>query len=113
MDAVSSVQSIALDTSLPRQDSFAVNDNMALNDNVAGIEETTLGDKFFQILSDTKQEINEKTTNIESSLKVDEITPMDLIRLQYEIAEITIQQELISKGVSKSTQNVDTLLKAQ
>lgn len=107
MDAVSSVQSVAFDTSLAKQDGFAINDN------ITGVEETTLGDKFFQILSNTKQEINEKTTNIESSLKVEEITPMDLIRLQYEIAEITIQQELISKGVSKSTQNVDTLLKAQ
>jgi len=106
MEAVSGVQPAALETSLPQQDNFSFSENF-------GSEESTIGDKFFQILSDTKQEISEKTSKIESSLNVEEITPVDLIRLQFEIAEITIQQELMSKGVSKSTQNVDTLLKAQ
>ncbi|VUD69249.1 Yop proteins translocation protein I [Thalassocella blandensis] len=106
MDAISTVQAPGLSTSL-QQDAFSF-DQQGLSP-----DETSLGDKFFQILSDTKQEIKEKTSQIETSLKVDEITPVDLLRLQFEIAEITIQQELISKGVSKSTQNVDTLLKAQ
>lgn len=105
MDAISSIKP-TLESPLSNLDSFAF-DQGVVN------EESTLGDKFFQILSETKQGISEKTSQIESALSVEEITPVDLIRLQFEIAEITIQQELISKGLSKSTQNVDTLLKAQ
>lgn len=106
MEAVSGVEPLALPNTLSQNDD-------SLNATSVSEDEITLGDKFFQILSDTKLEISEKTNQIHSSLSVDEISPVDLLRLQYELAEITIQQELISKGVSKSTQNVDTLLKAQ
>ncbi|WP_444913822.1 type III secretion system inner rod subunit SctI [Microbulbifer sp. TRSA007] len=107
MDAISGVQPVAFDSPLSDPGGFSQNHDDVLT------SEATLGDKFFQIISDTKQEIGAKTNEIESALRVDEIKPVDLLRLQFEIAEITIQQELISKGISKSTQNVDTLLKAQ
>lgn len=107
MDAITGVEPIEINSSLTQHG------ESTFNESGVNAEESSLGDKFFKILSDTKQEISEKTTDIENTLKVDKLTPVDLIRLQFEIAEITIQQELVSKGVSKSTQNVDTLLKAQ
>ncbi|GLS24693.1 type III secretion system inner rod subunit SctI [Marinibactrum halimedae] len=113
MDAISGVPPVDVNSTFSQQENFSPSEDIGGPRDIAGGEDASLGDKFFQILSETKREINEKTSEIQSTLKVDELTPMDLIRLQYEIAEITIQQELISKGVSKSTQNVDTLLKAQ
>lgn len=112
MDAISGIQAPAFSSSIADSSSIAEQNNFGINESL-NPDEASLGDKFFQILSDTKQEISEKTNQIESSLSVKDISPVDLIRLQFELAEITIQQELISKGVSKSTQNVDTLLKAQ
>ncbi|WP_444917385.1 type III secretion system inner rod subunit SctI [Microbulbifer sp. JMSA003] len=107
METISGAQPVAFDSPLSGQSGFLTGEDQF------SASEATLGDKFFQIISDTKEEIGAKTTEIESALSVDEIAPVDLLRLQFEIAEITIQQELISKGISKSTQNVDTLLKAQ
>jgi type III secretion protein I len=73
-----------------------------------------VGAQFLDALGDAKQNISERASNIESSLQSSEaMTPGELMKIQVELAQLTLEQELISKGVSKTTQNVDTLIKAQ
>ena len=41
----------------------------------------------------------------------DDFGPADAMKLQMKMQEVMLQQELLGKVVSKSTQNIDTLLK--
>ncbi|NVK57421.1 MAG: type III secretion system inner rod subunit SctI [Alteromonadaceae bacterium] len=107
MEPVSGISSASFDSFSTSE--FTMADNFA--ENYQDID--SLGNKFFEILSDAKENIATKSVEISEALNVKDISPVDLIRLQFQLAELTIQQELVSKGVSKSTQNVDTLLKAQ
>ncbi len=43
----------------------------------------------------------------------DQLSLRDLLKLEYEFAVITLQIDVVSKGVQKAVQNVDTLVKIQ
>ncbi len=43
----------------------------------------------------------------------DQISLRDILKLEYEFAVITLQIDVIGKGVQKSVQNLDTLVKMQ
>ncbi|WP_144393340.1 type III secretion system inner rod subunit SctI [Pleionea sediminis] len=107
MEPISEISQVTLNN-----DSLGEQTSGSLDASING-ETDSLGDRFLKMLGDTKQHIGEKSAEIQEALTVEHISPAELLKVQYELAEIAIQQELISKGVSKSTQNVDTLLKAQ
>lgn len=107
MDALSKITAVSMETVAEQSDlGFPKAPSMAELDG--------LGSQLLDALGETKKNVNEKSLSIEETLKrVDNLSPGELLKVQFELAEITLQQELISKGVTKSTQNVDTLLKAQ
>lgn len=107
MDALSKITAVSMET-VTEQGEFAFPKAPSM------AEVDGLGAQLLDALGETKKTVNEKSSSIEDTLsRVDDLSPGELLKVQFELAEITLQQELISKGVTKSTQNVDTLLKAQ
>ena len=74
----------------------------------------TLGDKILEGLQNVKSGYDNQVGAVEESLKTtDPLSVNDMMQLQLDLAKLTLQGELINKTVSKSTQNLDTLLKSQ
>ena len=59
------------------------------------------------------EKVAAKLQDVIGSVDVAELNPGEALRLQIEIQQVLLQQELMGKIVSKSNQNVDTLLKQQ
>lgn len=72
-----------------------------------------LSEQFLNALGDMKSNMTEKVDSINTMFTGEELTPTQLMEAQHKLAQVTMQQELISKGVSKTIQNIDTLIKAQ
>ena len=107
MDALSKITAVSME-------SVAGQSDLGFPKAPSMVELDGLGAQLLDALGDTKKSVNEKSLSIEETLsRVDSLSPAELLKVQFELAEVTLQQELISKGVTKSTQNVDTLLKAQ
>ncbi len=74
----------------------------------------TLGDKILHGLQSVKSGYDHQAGAVQESLNgKDPLSINDMMKLQYDLAKLTLQGELINKTVSKSTQNLDTLLKSQ
>jgi type III secretion system YscI/HrpB-like protein len=43
----------------------------------------------------------------------DQLSLRDVLKLEYEFAVITLQIDVVGKGVQKAVQNIDTLVKMQ
>ncbi|WLQ16245.1 type III secretion system inner rod subunit SctI [Hahella aquimaris] len=81
-----------------------------------GVEpsENTLGDKVLQGMQNVKSGYDQQMEAMQLTLNnADPLNMSDMLKLQMNLAQLTLQGELISKTVSKSTQNLDTLLKSQ
>ena len=72
-----------------------------------------LGDKILDSMEKLKSSHDNQVEAINQSLKVENISTQDILLLQLDLAKLHIQEELMAKTASKSTQNIDTLLKAQ
>ena len=74
----------------------------------------TLGDKILQGVQQVKTGYDNQVNAVQETLQSpDPISVNDMLTLQMDLAKLTLQGELLSKTVSKSTQNLDTLLKSQ
>lgn len=72
------------------------------------------GDKVLEGLQRLKSGYEHQFDAVEASLqKTDPLTLNEMMKIQLDLAKLTLQGELINKTVSKSTQNIDTLLKSQ
>ncbi|MBU6955870.1 type III secretion system inner rod subunit SctI [Hahella sp. HN01] len=81
-----------------------------------GVEasDNTLGDKVLQGMQNVKSGYDQQMEAMQLTLNsADPLNMSDMLKLQMDLAQLTLQGELISKTVSKSTQNLDTLLKSQ
>ena len=73
-----------------------------------------LSAQFLDALGEMKSEVSSRAESIELTLSdLTDLSPQKLLHVQMELMQVTLQQELISKGISKTTQNVETLVKAQ
>ncbi len=108
MEAVGKIVSVSLDT-LQEQADYTT---LPSAPNMAEVE--GLGDEFLDALGEVKMQVSERSHNItETIANLEVISPAQLLQLQLDLAQVTLQQELISKGVTKSTQNIETVIKAQ
>ena len=74
----------------------------------------TLGDRILQGLQHMKSGYDTQVGAVQDSLRSsDPLSINDMMKLQLDLAKLSLQGELINKTVSKSTQNLDTLLKSQ
>ncbi len=56
---------------------------------------------------------NMAKAHMEMNKAPDQLSLRDLLKLEYEFAVITLQIDVVSKGVQKAVQNIDTLVKIQ
>ncbi|EDP58967.1 type III secretion system inner rod subunit SctI [Vibrio sp. AND4] len=68
---------------------------------------------FLENISELKNTIDTAKSTLTDSMKVVGDNPAELLQMQWALTRITFQEELIAKTVGKTTQNVETLLKAQ
>ncbi|OZG74359.1 EscI/YscI/HrpB family type III secretion system inner rod protein [Hahella sp. CCB-MM4] len=74
----------------------------------------SLGDKVLQGLQNMKSGYDRQVGAVQESMNgTDPLRINSMMKLQFDLAKLTLQGELINKTVSKSTQNLDTLLKSQ
>jgi type III secretion protein I len=79
-----------------------------------GKDNTTMGDRILDGFQGMKSGYDNQINAVKDSITSTETLDMQsMLKLQLELAKLTMQGELINKTVSKSTQNIDTLLKSQ
>jgi type III secretion protein I len=77
------------------------------------LEATNLGDRILSGLESLKGGYDQQFGQVQQAL--DGADPLDvqaMMKLQLDLAKLSLQGELMNKTVSKSTQNLDTLLKS-
>jgi type III secretion system YscI/HrpB-like protein len=81
---------------------------------VQAVEQTSPGAKILDSVANMRtglQDAMREMTNVLS--KGSEMSPAEMMKVQMKFQQVSIQQDLLSKIVSKSEQNVDQLLKGQ
>ena len=73
----------------------------------------SLGDSIISGLKSASDDIHAKWAHVTEALAGQEITVTDALRLQMSVMQASVQYELISKGISKTVQNLDQTLKTQ
>lgn len=84
---------------------------------VAGSEPSkprTLGESILEGMNHLSHEFDETRRAVRATLDPGaKISFNDALRLQLTLAELSIQNELVGKAISRSTQNIDQLVKMQ
>lgn len=78
-------------------------------------EETSVGSKILDNLQSTNERFTEVMAQAEKALggQAGDLSAKEMMQLQMKLQQVQLQQELLGKTASKSTQNIDTLLKGQ
>ncbi|MGE8658753.1 MAG: type III secretion system inner rod subunit SctI [Achromobacter sp.] len=73
----------------------------------------TLGNQILASLRSTTSEYSEKWQNISGRLDAMSSAPAiaDMLRLQADLVQVSVQYELVGKAVSRTTQNIDSLVR--
>ncbi len=83
-------------------------------ENVQQTEKLSLGDKILQGFQGVRENIESQAVGIEQRLNSDEVmSTRNIFETQNAMAKLTMTEDLIGKIVSKSTQNLESLLKNQ
>ena len=75
--------------------------------------ENSLGDKLLNGMHGLNEGFNSSLDSVEKTLNKVEITPQEIMSAQVELLKFGLQNELVNKVVSKSTQNLDSMVKSQ
>lgn len=113
-DAVFHSMTVAIDSSLTEGGSASIEDVQQFDAMMA--DENSVMDRAVELLENVKTSINESDQKIVSSMAVKQDEPMSMqaiMAVQAEMAKKHLQEELMTKIASKTTQHVDTFLKAQ
>ena len=73
----------------------------------------TLGDAILTGLQSASDDLGQRFSQAQTMLTGPDLSVADAMRLQLSIMQASMQYELINKGVSKMTQNIDQVLKTQ
>lgn len=74
----------------------------------------TLGDRILNGLSGASAEFQQSLKNVNAVLDGSQaMTLSDLLKMQLNLTQVSIQYDLIGKAISRSTQNLDQLVKIQ
>ncbi|MBV7485202.1 type III secretion system inner rod subunit SctI [Bordetella sp. BOR01] len=73
----------------------------------------TLGNQILASLQSTMTEFSQKWQGIAGSLEQVAARPAigDMLKVQADLLQVSVQYELVGKAVSRTTQNVDTLVR--
>ena len=78
-----------------------------------GSDKSGLGDAILSGLKSASDDLDQRFTQAQNMLAGPDLGVADAMRLQLSIMQASMQYELINKGVSKMTQNIDQVLKTQ
>ena len=74
----------------------------------------TLGESILEGMNHLSHEFDEARRAVRATLDPgSKMTFSDVLRLQLTLTELSIQNELVGKAISRSTQNIDQLVKMQ
>jgi len=79
----------------------------------ASSETGTLGDAILSGLKSASDDLGQRFNQAQTLLGNQDLSVADAMRLQLSIMQASMQYELINKGVSKMSQNIDQVLKTQ
>jgi len=75
--------------------------------------ESSPGAKILDHMNGMRTGLQEALNGLQGSLAKPDMSPAELVKVQLKLQQVTMQQELTGKVVSKSEQNIDQLLKGQ
>ena len=73
----------------------------------------TLGDAILNTLQTASTQMQQSWQQAAEVVAGKELNMADMLQLQMTVVQTSIQYELLGKGISKSTQNLDQILKTQ
>jgi type III secretion protein I len=73
----------------------------------------TLGDTLVNAMNDLSTDTRQRFEQVGQVLSQPNLTMSDLMSMQFTLLQTSIQFEIASKGISKVTQNLDSILKTQ
>jgi type III secretion system YscI/HrpB-like protein len=77
-------------------------------------ENRTMGDNILTGMESMSSEYRQAMTKVNAALDSSgDMTISDMLKLQMGLMQISVQHELVAKGISRSTQNLDQLVKIQ
>jgi type III secretion protein I len=74
-------------------------------------EKSSLGDAILGTLQDLSTDTQQRYGKVGEVLSKPDISMSELMSLQYTLLQTSVQFEIASKGISKFTQNLDSILK--
>lgn len=80
---------------------------------VDGSAAGTLGDAILGNMRQLSTEFSGKWQQVQALVNSEAASIQDLLRMQLSMAQVSVQYELVGKAISKSTQNLDQLVKLQ
>jgi type III secretion system YscI/HrpB-like protein len=80
---------------------------------VAGADQPTLGERILDGLGQMQHDTKAALDHAQTALNSGDLNAADMMRVQFELMQVTIQQDVTAKVAGKATQTVDTLLKNQ
>jgi len=75
--------------------------------------ESSPGAKILDHMNGMRTGLQEALSGLQGTLANPNMSPAELVKVQLKLQQVTMQQELTGKVVSKSEQNIDQLLKGQ
>lgn len=78
---------------------------------VGGTGKVTVGETILGTLQDLSADTRQRFGQVGELLSKPEISMSELMSLQYTLLQTSLQFEIASKGISKLTQNLDSVLK--
>ncbi len=79
----------------------------------SGVASPSLGQTLVGTMQDLSADTRARFARAEAVLSKPDLTMSDLLSLQFTLLQTSVQFEIASKGISKLTQNIDSVLKTQ
>ena len=81
---------------------------------VVPVQPPTMGDQILNGLQTVSSELKQSISDVSAALKPGvDVSVSELLRVQMGLMQVSVTYELVGKGISKSTQNLDQLVKLQ
>ena len=73
----------------------------------------TMGDAILSGLRSVSADVSSKWNAVSKALDMPNLQMADMLKLQMTVSQMSVQYDLVGKAISRSTQNIDQLVKLQ
>lgn len=75
---------------------------------------TSLGDRILSGMNGVSSDLQGAWKNIAATLNTDRpLNTQDMLKMQMHLSQVSVQYDLVGKAISRSTQNIDQLVRVQ